>query len=245
MRALLLALLLTTPLCTCQSYAIISDEDRRHVDGEHAGELRYLKQSMYSGQFYDDDRFRLVHPRRFEELTALETLDGEPIPPPPAEEIIPAGTRVRVESIEWPTGDVVFRRPLFTPRYSTWIILRVARARGDGVTLERDQKHILLIPGGIEDAATFDQWLDASLAKEDPNPWLLSLPQDQQNAIATKRVLRGMSYDALTTSIGFPDKLAREEQDGVTIQTGTWGPMVVTLKDGVVDGIGDVVKRSD
>jgi hypothetical protein len=226
-------------LAGCPSYAVIPDADRALVDETHTGSLLFLRQSMYVGQFYDDDRYRLIHPRRFEELTYLETLEGTAIPPPPADGIIPAGTRVRVERIEWPVGEVVFRRPLYTPRYTTWIVLRVARDRGPEVTVERDQRHILLLPGGIGDAETFDVWFDASLTAEDPNPWILSLPVEQQNGIALKRPVVGMSYDALTTAVGFPDTLTRELQGGATVEVGVWGAMTVTLRDGVVEHIRD------
>lgn len=223
----------------CPSYVVIPDAERARIDEVHTGELLFLRQSLYVGQFYDDDRFRLVHPRKFEELTYLETVEGDTIPPPPAEGIVPAGTRVRVERIEWPTGDVVFRRPLYTPRYTSWIVLRVAADRGPDVTVERDQRHILLMPGGIADAETFDLWFDASLSEEDPNPWLLSLPQDQQNAILLKRAIPGMSYDALTTALGFPDTLARKVEEGSTVEVGVWGALTVTLRDGVVESVRD------
>lgn len=234
----LLALLALSSL-GCPSYTVVPDGERERIDQTHTGELLFLRQSMYVGDFYDDDRYKLIHPRRFEELTYLQTVEGDPIPPPPAEGIIPAGTRVRVERIEWPTGDVVFRRPLYTPRYTTWIVLRVARDRGPEVTIERDERHILLIPGGIDDADTFDLWFDASLTTEDPNPWLLSLPEEQQNAIALKRPVVGMSYDALTTAIGFPDTLARQVKDGATLEVGVWGAQTITLRDGVVESVRD------
>lgn len=238
---------LVTSLCAlavaaaagCPSYAVIPDDERKVIDEHATGAVLFLRQSLYVGPFYDDDRYKLVHPRRFEELTYLETIEGDPIAPPPAEGVIPAGTRVRVEAIEWPTGDVVFRRPLYTPRYTTWIMLRVARDRGPEVTVERDERHILLMPGGIGDAETFDLWFDASLTEEDPNPWLLSLPEEQRHAIALKRPLIGMSYDALTTSLGFPDALSRQMQDGVTLEVGVWGAVTITLTDGVVTNIRD------
>jgi len=222
-------------LCgACPNYAVIPDDDRKEIENHHLGALLFLKQSMYVGQFYDDDRYRLLHPRKFEELTYLQTIEGDAIPPPPAEGIIPAGTRVRVESIEWPTGDVVFRRPLYTPRYTTWIFLRVARERGPEVTVERDQRHILLLPGGIEDQETFDEWFDASLTKEDPNPWLLSLPKEQQTAIESKHAIAGMSYDALTAALGYPDAVQRKVDDGVATEVAVYGAVSVTLKDNVV-----------
>jgi hypothetical protein len=217
-RVGLLLLLLSGFSAACASYTVIPEGPRAAIDEAHTGELLYLKQSMYAGRFYDDDRFRLVHPRRFAELTYLLNAEGEAIPPPPSDEIIPAGTRVRVEKIEWPDGDAVFRRPLYTPRYTTWILLRVARERGSSTTIERDERHIMLLPGGISDQDTFEQWFTASLTAEDPNPWLLSLPEAQQQGIEQKKPVPGMSYEALTSALGFPDRLTREDRDGGTVE---------------------------
>ena len=132
MRLALVGLLiaLSTLLAAgCPSYAVIPDDQRKVVDDKHTGALLFLRQSVYVGDFYDDSRYKLIHPRKFEELGFLESIEGDAIPPPPADGVIPAGTRVRVERIEWPIGDVVFRRPIYTPRYTTWVWLRVARDR--------------------------------------------------------------------------------------------------------------------
>ena len=142
---------------------------------------------------------------------------------------------VRVERIEWPDGDAIFRRPLYTPRYTPWIFLRVARERGSEVTVERSERHILLLPGGISDQESFEAWFQASLSPTDPNPWLLALPETQQAAIEQKKPAVGMSYEALTAALGFPDRLDRDVKDGVVVEVGAWGPLSVTLKDGVVD----------
>ncbi len=234
MPRVLLLIVAVTVLSACPSYTLVAAGARASIDEAHTGELLYLKQSMYAGRFYDDDRYRLVHPRRFEELTYLLTAEGDPIPPPPAEEIIPAGTRVRVEKIEWPDGDAVFRRPLYTPRYTTWVFLRVARERGSDTTIERSERHILLLPAGIADQETFDQWFTASLSAEDNNPALLALPEEQQQGVAQKKPSTGMSYQTLTAALGFPDRLAREEQDGHVVEVAVYGATSVVLTDGVV-----------
>lgn len=232
----LLALAVST---ACPSYTVLAQTDRDALDGQHTGELLFLKQSMYAGTFYDDDRYVLVHPRKFEELTYLQSIEGDPLPPPPATTIIPAGTRVRVEKIEWPTGDTVFRRPLYTPRYTTWIVLRVAADRGSEVTVERDHRHVMLIPGGITDAELFDSWFAASLGAEDPNPWIVSLPQEQQAGIAQKRALPGMSYEALTAALGFPDSVARESSGDKAREVVIYGATSIVLEDGVVTTVNE------
>jgi hypothetical protein len=239
LRALPCLVVVALSAAACPTYTVIPDADRAAIEDTHTGELLFLKQSMYVGQFYDDDRFRLVHPRRFEELTYLQTAEGDAIPPPPAEGIIPAGTRVRVERIEFPTGDAVFRRPLYTPRYTTWILLRVARERGPEVTVERAQRHVLLIPAGIADEETFDSWFGASLTTEDPNPWLLSLPEPQRNAILQKQATLGMDYQALTAAWGFPDQLARKDEGQGSVEGAVYGARSVVLKDGIIVRISD------
>ncbi|MBI1945933.1 MAG: hypothetical protein HYS27_09565 [Deltaproteobacteria bacterium] len=223
----------------CPSYSVVPDADREKLERDHQGQLLFFRHSMYVGQFYDDDRYRLVHDRRFEELTYLRTVEGDPIPPAAADGIIPAGTRVRVERLEWPTGEVVFRRPLYTPRYTTWVVLRVAADRGPEVTVEREQRHILLLPGGIVDGESFDLWFDAALSAEDPNPWLLSLPEEQQHAIALKRAVAGMDYDALTAALGFPDTITRDVVEGSTREVAVFGAVSVVLQDGVVARVSD------
>mgnify|MGYP001560887949 CR=1 FL=1 len=237
--AVFLASLVAVLQAGCPSYSVIPDGDRGKIEGDHNGQLLFFRHSMYVGQFYDDDRFRLVHDRRFEELTYLRTVEGDAIPPGPADGIIPAGTRVRVERLEWPTGEVVFRRPLYTPRYTTWVVLRVAADRGPEVTVEREQRHILLLPGGIVDSESFDLWFDAALSAEDPNPWLLSLPEEQQHAIALKRAVAGMDYDALTAALGFPDSITRDVVGGATREVAIFGAVSVVLKDGVVERVSD------
>jgi hypothetical protein len=219
----------------CASANVLQDDARARLAERHQGELLFVKQSLFAGQFYDDDRYRLVHPRRFEELTYLQNAEGDPIVPPPADEIIPVGTRVRIEKIEWPDGDAIFRRPLFTPRYTTWIFLRVARATGTGVTFERSERHVLLLPSGLTDENLFDQWLESTLSSTDPTPWLRGLSEEQRVAVAQKKPALGMSIEALESALGFPDRISREQgDDGAIIDVGTWGELTVKLRDGQV-----------
>ncbi len=235
---LMLSSVLLSAVAGCQSYTVIPDEGRARLDEAHQGELLYVKQSLYAGRFYDDDRYRLLHARRFEELTYLLDAEGQPIPPPPANEIVPAGTRVRVERIEWPDGDAVFRRPIYTPRYTTWIFLRVASAPGEDVTFERSERHIMLLPGGISDEATFNEWFDSALTRTNPNPWLRSLPDVQRVAIARKEPTVGMTYEALTSAMGFPDRITHgvDSVEHGDIEVAQYGALRVQLKDGLVIG---------
>lgn len=211
------------------------------IQKDHAGEIRWLKQSMFAGTFYDDDRYKLVSAMPFEQVTVLRSLDGEIMTPPPAEEILPAGTKVRIERVGFPTGREVFRRPLFTPRYTTWIVMRVAASRGE-TKLEREKKHILLMPTFLKDEQEFDTWLDASLAEEDPNPWLRSLPKTVREGIFNKQPALGMTYEALTAAMGYPDRVTRTPKTvmrngksvPVTMEVAIYGATSVVLENGSV-----------
>lgn len=202
-----------------------------------SGQLLWLKQSMYAGDFWDDDRYRLLSTRPFSEISYLRTPEGEPLTPPPQDSVIPAGTRVRVEKVAFPTGDAVFRRPLYTPRYTTWVMLRVAKARGD-TRLEHEKRHILLLPAYLNDQESFDAWFEASLTDVDPNPWIRTLSAEHRRGIEQKRAVRGMSYDALTAALGFPDQLTRKAEPDATgtktVEVAVFGATSVVLEDGVV-----------
>jgi hypothetical protein len=230
------AMLSSSTFTGCASMGVVSGVEQKQLNQQHEGELLFLKQSVYAGRFYDDDRYQLVHARRFEELTYLLNAEGEPITPPKATEIIPAGTQVRVERIAWPDGETIFRRPLYTPRYTTWVYLRVARGRGNNneITFERESTHIMLLPGGIKDAATFNEWFSATLTTTDPNPYLRSLPETQRVAIDRKMVEPGMDYTALTSALGFPDRIRHEQRGEHLLEVTTYGKTEVVLIDGIV-----------
>jgi hypothetical protein len=95
---------------------------------------------------------------------------------------------------------------------------------------------VLLLPGGIDDEATFNAWFQAALSPKDPTPWLRTLGDVQRIAIAQKKPAKGMTYEALTSALGFPDRISQRQQDGVAVEVGTWGALSVTLLDGIVDG---------
>ena len=228
--------LLVVALSGCPNYAALDEVTRNEVSEIHDGELLWLKQSMYVGQFYDDDRYRLLSSRPFEEIDLLRTVEGDPIPPPPADGIVEAGTRARIVRIAWPTGGAVFKRPLYSPRYATWVFLRVGQARGK-TYLERPKPHIVLLPGGIPDRATFDQWFEAFFAEDDPGDWLRSLPVAQRRAIFEKRAVLGMDYHALTAALGYPDRIDRPGGDKDQREIAIYGALRITLDRGRISNI--------
>ncbi len=146
------------------------------------GQTYWVKQSLYGGIFYDDDRYGLVSPEPFEKLTYLKSLSGDMIIPPPSTEVISFGTRVQVQEIEWPTEQNMIKRPLLTPRYLPWIYLTIMLDRG-AVTLERKLTYILLVPEEIRSEKALTDWFSTYFSKQDNNLHFLSLSRSERENI--------------------------------------------------------------
>ena len=128
------------------------------------GQVYWVKQSLCGGIFYDDDRYGLVSPEAFEQLSYLKSISGDMIIPPPSTEVITFGTRVEVQKIEWPTEQNIAKRPLLTPRYLAWVYLTIALDRG-AVTLSRKRTYILLVPEEIRSEKAFLEWFSNYFSK--------------------------------------------------------------------------------
>lgn len=162
--------------------ACVSHIGRPAMNPNWNGQSYWLKQSLYGGIFYDDDRYGLVSPEPFEKLTYLKSVSGDYIIPPPSTEIIPFGTRVQIQKIEWPTEQNMIKRPLLTPRYLPWIYLTVALDRG-AVTLNRNLTYIMLVPEEIRSEIALIDWLSSYFSKQDNNLYFLNLSRSEQEAI--------------------------------------------------------------
>ncbi len=235
-RALLPILLLPA----CFNHVQTPDILQKQIASQFQKQTFWLKQSLYAGPFYDDNRFQLLHPRQFEELTYLKTIDGDYILPPPSNEIIPVGTRIEIQKIEWPTGIAIFKRPILTPRHWPWVYTRLARARGP-VTLNRDQTYILILPDTVRDEKSFAEWKDSLFSKEDNNEWLMAYDEKIRTAIFEKTPLIGMDDQALFAAMGQPDHIRREGMvlDGHkgTKEIATYGTTIIILEDSKVTKI--------
>lgn|GEM_PF-848217 len=228
-------------LAGCPSYTLLSEVQQRSLKESYEGKLLWLHQSMHVGQFYDDERFQLMFPRAFEDIPYLRNLDGETVTPPPADGVLPVGTRVRIEEVQFPTAQAVFGRPLMTARYTTWVRLRVAAGRGD-TTLMKKAPHILLLPASLATEQRFSAWLESAISEEDPNPWLSSLDDDVRQGVLDKRPVVGMSSRAVLAAMGPYDKKStthvehegRRRRGQVAIWQSKKNTWRVTLVDDVV-----------
>jgi len=192
----------------CFPRATIPDEERQRISRELDGQQRWLAVSLNAGPLYGDASKQLASPKPFREVELLEDVDGRVIEPPPAEHVVPAGTPVRISSVELPTGWTIARRVVMTPRYHPWVLLE---APGETRPL------VLVLP---QDADTFEDVraeIDAVLTGTDPAPVLRALPDDHRAAVAKKSVVEGMSPRAVEMAWGQPwkrvlDVPARKEE---------------------------------
>jgi hypothetical protein len=210
-RALLpVTLLAAAALAACAPRASIPDPERERVGRELTGQRRWLRAAAYSGPFFGDPSRKLLTDQPAAELELLETTGGTKIPPPRPERVLRPGTSVRIRSIEFPTGWIISRRIVMTPRYHPWVFLEV-----DGAA----EPHVLVLP---QTAATFDavrDEIERLLVRDDPSATFQALPPEHREAILAKRLLEGMTARAVEMAWGLPerkriDRPARTEEWG-------------------------------
>ena len=195
-RTLALAVALAS-LAACSPRVVIPDEERLRVSEELDGRARFLRVAVYAAPFFGDTTRYLLTDQPVEEVKLLESGSGEKIPPPPAERILPPGTRVRIRTIEFPTAWIIAKRIIMTPRYHPWAILDV---EGD------TRPAVIVLP---QEAARLEDVkieLDRLLTPDDPTPEVGALPRDQQDAIRRKELVEGMTSRAVELSWGQPEK---------------------------------------
>lgn len=191
----LLAALLA--LSACAPRAVIPDAERDRVRRELTGEQRWLRAATFAAPLWGDAKKVLLSDQPLGELDLVQTAGGTPIPPPAAERILPPGTAVRISDVEFPTGWIIARRVVMSPRYHPWVLVEVP---GDA------RAHVVVLS---QTAATWDDVrgeLDRILTKDDPSSALAALPEEQRAAVLRKALVEGMSPRAVEMAWGLPER---------------------------------------
>lgn len=194
--ALALAALLGA-LAACTPRAVIPAAERLRVDAELAGQRRYLRVAAFAAPFFGDRTKLLLTEEPLDALDLVETPSGAPVAPPPAERVVAPGTGVRVREIEFPTGWVIARRVVTTPRWHPWALVEV---QGD------DRTYVVVLS---QTAASYDDVrgeLDRLLSADDPTATFAALPQEQRDAIMKKELMDGMGPRAVEMAWGLPER---------------------------------------
>jgi hypothetical protein len=228
-RSLVLALG-AMALSGCATAAIaLPPEDAARLARELTGEQRFLRVSMYSTPFFKDASKKLLTPVAPDLVQLLEDPQGQPISPGEVEATWPAGTRVRILKVEYPSSWVMAERVLYTPRTLAWIYVDIAGApRGS-------EPYVLVLRPGIKTSDEFRAELDRLLTRDDPAARLEAFSEGVRENIRTKTGAVDMPAEALEMAWGYPDA-RRIEFDG-THKKETWswaqGKRVAVLVDGV------------
>jgi hypothetical protein len=194
------ALLLATSLLSlaaCVPRAVIPDAERERVGRELTGEQRFLRTAAYAAPLWGDGAKLLLSDQPLSELELVLSAGGDPIPPPPAERIVPPGTAVRILDVEFPTGWIIAKRVVMSPRYHPWVLVEVP---GDA------RPHVVVLSQTV---ASFDDVraeLDRILTKDDPSSLLAALPAEQRTAVLKKQLAEGMGPRAAEMAWGLPER---------------------------------------
>lgn len=203
-------------LCAgCAGTTVLSPPVREDLAQRVHGRRQYLAVSMYAGPFFREADRQLLSAAPFSELRLLEGPGGGAISPGVEEMVWPAGTEVRVREVEFPTGLVVTRRPILTPRYHPWVMLEVASVPPPPPP-HQATVWILVLRDGIESPDAFWTEWRKYLAEDPPTP-------EQAELVAQKRAKVGMSAADLAMAWGPPTrKVYGEPQGGVRREEWQW-----------------------
>ncbi len=200
MRHALLALLaapLLSIACASPDLRIPEPEQVRAERELAGGAARYLRVACFASPLWDDTEKVFLSDRPPAEVDLVDKPNGTPIAPPPAERVLPPGTPVRVQALEFPTPFVVAQRVLVTPRYHPWVYLRV---EGD------PRPYVIVLPRDVRSVEDVRAELERYLTADDPRPALAALPADVRERVLHKDAAPGMSARALEMSWGVPTR---------------------------------------
>jgi hypothetical protein len=222
-RALLVALLASA----CAGQSPLPDEDRMQLERSLPGRTYYLRTAMYAGPFWSDRHRTLLSDVVPGEIVFVQSPTGDPIDPGPPTSIVPAGTRVRIVSLELPTGFNVTTRTMSSPRYNPWLVLEV-----DG--LPRDPAPVIVLRRDLRSLEQVQQEIDRYLSPDDLKPVLDAFPEAVLRGIDEKQVLEGMPSQAVQMAWGYPEKKTMQPTPEGRKEDWVWpgGKRTATIVDG-------------
>ncbi|HET9596563.1 MAG TPA: hypothetical protein VFP65_13325 [Anaeromyxobacteraceae bacterium] len=193
-RALVWMLLLALG---CFPRVSVPEGERERASRDLEGQRRFTQVALFTGPFFGDATHLLVSDQPFGELDLLQSTSGETIAPPRAERVLPPGTPVAIDKVEFPTGWLIAKRVVMTPRYHPWVYLK---AEGEARPL------VVVLPQTLTTAEEVRVELERILGTVDPSPALAALPEAQRTAVLRKDVVEGMGPQAVEMAWGYPQK---------------------------------------
>ena len=199
MRRALLATtsLLALAVLACTPRVVIPDAERERVRSALTGEQRWVRVACYAAPLWGDTGKMLLSDEPLDELDLVESASGTPLAPPAAERIVPPGTAVRISDVEFPTGWVIAKRVVMSPRYHPWVLVEVP---GDS------RPYVVVLSQTVSSYDDVRNELDRILTKDDPSSAFAALPEEQRAAVRKKALVEGMSPRAVELSWGLPER---------------------------------------
>lgn len=191
-----LALVLLVASAACYPRASVPDVEREK-SRQLEGQQRFSKVALYLAPFYGDATRLLASDAPLDELDLLRDTSDAIVAPPPAERVLPPGTPLRIEEIEFPTGWIIARRVIMTPRYHPWVTLSLA---GEARPV------MLVLPQTLASADEVRVELERYLGDASAAAAYQALPEAQRGWIAKKRLVEGMGAQAVEMAWGYPEK---------------------------------------
>jgi len=185
----------------CASYPSVPQEDRMALVRDLTGRRsdKFLRLSFYVIPFFGEASKKLLSPAPPDEVRLLQRPNGEAVDPGPAERILPAGARVRITKVEFPTAVALSERPLHTPRTLPWVYMRTL-GEPEQVPL------ILVLRPEIRSSEEFLAELERYLSDTDLDATYTRWSQVVQHAVRTKTAVIDMPAEALEMAWGYPDR---------------------------------------
>lgn len=205
-RIIVLALALAATACAT---TLVPSRDRNHVEILLTNQVRQLRSSVVVTPFFRDDSRRLLLKQPPEEVELIVTPRGQPIAPGTVLEVLPAGTRVRVMSVRFPTGWETFSRPLMTPSERPWVEVAI-----EGRAAKPAYTFVLRPDVRTEDEVVdeIEKWITTTdIAAE-----VARLPAVDRQVITSREFSPGASRRALELAFGKP-LLTRIRGEGTSV----------------------------
>jgi len=218
----LAAVAIASLLASCATAVQVAPEGRETVIRSLARQSRYLRVAVYVSPFFDDPGRVLLSDRPVEELAALQGPDGAPLVPPPPRRVLLPGTPVFVDTVQFPTGAVLWKRSAQTPRRNPWLL-----GWADG----ESRPAVLLLTAGTGRAEDLLAEAGRVLTEDDPTPLFRELPESQRDAVRRKELVEGMSRAAASMAWGFPDRMVIEQASSTEEWSWSGGDRRATFLD--------------
>jgi hypothetical protein len=181
---------------SCFPAGTLTPDGRERVVRTLALQPRHLRVAVFVAPFYGDASRVLIADRPPAEIDVAESAPA-PLAPPAPVRVLPPGTPVFVDGVQFPTGPALWTRPASTPRLRPWLLATV-----EGL----EPPAVLLLAARAEEADDVIAEVGRVLSADDPTPVFQALPETQRAAILRKEPLEGMGRQAVAMAWGFPDR---------------------------------------